>query len=194
MPSVLAANQKGCVRVVVGVVVERGLLVCALFCYLSPATNPASASSPVTPGTSSLSTAKRGTRPLSSAAHKLNHPQLSKACQPCTPSPPPEPQRRHSIPRRRRSQTCAAIHIPRRHPNRTRTAPLGHRNQPCCRAVTPPQPSHTLHLSQARDSTFKGGRTLHLSLITVPSLTHLPEPALERYIHLSVNLYPGSYR
>ena len=138
MPSVLAANQKGCVRVVVGVVVERGLLVCALFCYLSPATNPASASTPVTPGTSSLSTAKRGTRPLSSAAHKLNHPQLSKACQPCTFT-----ATRTTAPSlRRRTQTCAAIHIPRRHPNRTRTAPLGHRNQPCCRRDTPPTLPH----------------------------------------------------
>ena len=79
----------------------------------------------------------------------------------------------------------------------TRTAPEPHPWATAtsrAAAVTPPQPSHTLHLSQARDSTFKGGRTLHLSLITVPSLTHLPEPALERYIHLSVNLYPGSYR
>ena len=193
MPSVLAANQKGCVRVVVGVV-ERSLLVCPLFCYLSPATNPASASSPVTPGTSSLSTAKRGTRPLSSAAHKLNHPQLSKACQPCTftatrttapslyPPPPPDPNLRrdpHTSP------------PPEPHPNRTPGPP-----QPAVlpRSDTPPTLPYTLHLSQARDSTFKGGRTLHLSLITVPSLTHLPEPALERYIHLSVNLYPGSYR
>jgi hypothetical protein len=116
------------------------LLVCPLFCYLSPATNPASTSSPVTPGTSSLSTAKRGTRPLSSAAHKLNHPQLSKACQPCTftatrttapslyPPPPPDPNLR-------RDPYTSPPPEPHPHPN-LRRHPTLHRH-PTCAAIQP---------------------------------------------------------